>query len=170
MARCLSGGSFLLQGHCENVRHTKISKTDFLRRIFSFPGFTLQDKSLSAIFFSLQTVLRLMAADKFQLTNRETCAGWVHRSNLLSVLGCDFFPFPSDEWTSPLSAPDFYQQIFGICISFVSGAVQPMKMVPANCRFSKIDQSALCPSERRRGLYDNTMKRRGRGFFPPALL
>lgn len=52
LSRCLSGGSFLLQGHCEKVRHTKISKTDFLRRIFSFPGFTLQgQKSLCEFFF-----------------------------------------------------------------------------------------------------------------------
>lgn len=166
LSRCLSGGFVPIAG---SLRKSPAYK-DFQKLISSvesslFLDSLCKDKSLSAIFVSLQTVLRLMAADNFQLTNGETCAGWVHRSNLLSVLGCDFFPFPSDEWTSPLSAPDFYQQIFGICISFVSGAAQPMKMVPANCRFSRIDQSALCPSERRRGLGDNTVKRRARGFF-----
>lgn len=105
-----------------------------------YPGFTMQGGEISLRLFSLQTVLRLMAADKFLLPN------------LWSVRGFDFLPFPPDEWTSSLSAPDFYQQIFRICISFVRGAARPMKMRPANCRFLEIGQSGLCPCGRRRGL------------------
>lgn len=45
------------------------------------------------------------------------------------VRGSDALPSPPDEWTPPLSAPDFYEQIVRICISSVSEEAQPMKLL-----------------------------------------
>lgn len=84
----------------------------------------------------------------------------VHRYKTSRALfpfpGCVSLPSPPDEWTSLLTAPGFYRQTSAFASHLCKEQLSQWRGSP----LAVTDQSALCPSERRRGL--GGRKRRGK--------